>query len=61
MVLAGDLSAAQLLDNAEKKLKAKMGAADGGTPEAAVTPVKAMVGEVIREDEIWSCTTCRDW
>lgn len=43
---------------AAKKTEAKVATADGGTPEAA-TAGKAMVGEVILEDEIWSCTTCR--
>lgn len=45
---------------AEKKAKAKVGAASEGADPAAEAPAgKAMVGEVITEDEIWSCTTCR--
>lgn len=44
----------------EKKAKAKAGAAAEGAAPAEEAPAgKTMVGEVITEDEIWSCTTCR--
>ncbi|MBN1691688.1 MAG: 4Fe-4S dicluster domain-containing protein [Dehalococcoidia bacterium] len=48
---------------AEKKVKAKAAKAGGeAAPSAAEETsgsVKAMVGEVITEDVIWACTTCR--
>jgi len=46
---------------AAKKAKAKAGGnGESSAPvEASDSSVKTMVGEVITEDEIWSCTTCR--
>lgn len=46
---------------ADKKAKAKAGAnAEGAVPVEEADPGgKTMVGEIITEDEIWSCTTCR--
>ena len=46
---------------AAKKARAKAGGtgeAAADTPEAAASE-KAMVGEIISEDVIWACTTCR--
>ncbi len=48
---------------AEKKAKARAAKAGGeaapAPAEEASTGTKAMVGEVITEDVIWACTTCR--
>lgn len=45
---------------AAKKAQAKSGENGNGDASAEeVTASKTMVGEVITEDEIWACTTCR--
>jgi len=43
----------------EKKAAAKAAPGAAANPQTETAEAKVMVGQVITEDELWSCTTCR--